>query len=94
MATKNIKIYPTPDNNVNEGVQNVRIDWAIQFLSTQLARVPLESRESAMIRNWDKIILGFQRTSTKKEDALDILQGATNGLTQAQVNQLLALLQS
>lgn len=92
MTIREVKLYPTPENNLNEAAQTVKLEWAIKFLQTQYARIPEAARAEATIK-WNGPPIKYMKTTNKKEDALEILQGATNGLTQAQVTQLLALLQ-
>ncbi len=92
MATKETKIYPKPGNNLNEIAPTVSLEWAAKFLFSQLQSIPERDRDSATIK-WNGPPIKYMRTTNKREDALDILQGATTGLTQAQVDQVLALLQ-
>ena len=92
MATKEVKIYPTPDNNLNEAEATVPLEWAVKFLHTQLGRIPDYARASATIK-WNGPPIRYTKVVNKKEEALEILQGATTGLTQPQVLQLLSLLQ-
>lgn len=91
MATKEVKIYPRPDNNLNEAAAAVDLAWAAKFLHSQLMSIPEKDRGTATVK-WNGPPIKYTKTTNKKEDALEILQGATTGLTQAQVDQVLALL--
>lgn len=92
MAAREVRLYPTPENNLNESAATVKLEWALKFLSTQMSRIPDYARAEATIK-WNGPPIKYMKTTNKKEDALEILQGATTGLTQAQVAQVLALLQ-
>lgn len=91
MPTKEVKLYPTPQNNLNEAEPTVSLEWAVKFLHTQLGSMPPGARAGATIR-WNGPPIKYTKVTNKKEDALEILQGATTGLTQAQVDQVLGLL--
>lgn len=67
MTTKQVVVYPSPENVQRTNDVSVPLQWAIEYLRKLRDSIPADERETAALANWSSLQVVYEHTLTPEE---------------------------